>query len=45
MVGTKTTQASDNNSSLKKMNSIGRNNPNNNIEKALSGENMYHKKK
>ena len=27
------------------MNSIGRNNPNNNIEKALSGENMYHKKK
>ena len=27
------------------MSSFGRNNPNNNIEKALSGENLYHKKK
>jgi len=45
IAGTKVTQASDNNSSLKKMNSIGRNNSNNNVEKTFSGENLYHKKK
>ena len=45
MVGTKTTQASDNNSSLKKVNSIGRNVINKNVEKTFSGENLYHKKK
>ena len=45
MVGTKTTQASDNNSSLKKVNSIGRNGQNKNIEKTFSGDNLYHKKK
>ena len=27
------------------MNSIGRNNSNNNVEKTFSGENLYHKKK
>ena len=27
------------------MNSLGRNIPNNNIEKAFSGDNLYHKKK
>ena len=35
----------DNNSSLKKINSIGRNGSNNNVEKTFSGENLYHKKK
>jgi hypothetical protein len=47
MIGTKTIQASDNNSSLKKVNSMGRNIPNKKIEKiekALSGNNLYHKK-
>ena len=45
MVCTKTTQPSDNNSSLKKVNSIGRNGQNKNIEKTFSGDNLYHKKK
>ena len=45
IAGTKATKASDNNSSLKKINSIGRNNANNNIEKTFSNENLYHKKK
>ena len=45
IVGTKTTQPTDNNSSLKKVNSLGRNLPNKNIEKTFSGDNLYHKKK
>jgi hypothetical protein len=44
-VGTKINQVQDNNSSLKKVNSIGRNAINKNVEKTFSGENLYHKKK
>ena len=44
-VGTKINQVQDNNSSLKKVNSIGRNVINKNVEKTFSGENLYHKKK
>ena len=43
--GTKANQVQDNNSSLKKVNVNGRNPPNKNVEKTLSGENLYHKKK
>ena len=35
----------DNDSTLKKGNSIGRNPPNNNVEKTFSDDNLYHKKK
>ena len=43
--GTKQGQTLDNNSSLKKANSNGRNNANKNVEKTFSGDNLYHKKK
>ena len=36
---------SDNNSSLKKVNSMGRNEPNKNIGKAFSGDSLYHHEK
>ena len=45
MPGTKQGQTLDNNSSLKKANSNGRNNANKNVEKTFSGDNLYHKKK
>ena len=42
---TKISQVQDNNSSLKKVNLNGRNPSNKNVEKTLSGENLYRKKK
>ena len=45
IVGAKQGQVYDNNSSLKKMSSNGRNNTNKNVEKTFSGDNLYHKKK
>ena len=45
IVGVKQGQILDNNSSLKKIATNGRNNTNKTVEKTFSGDNLYHKKK
>ena len=45
IVGVKQGQILDNNSSLKKITTNGRNNTNKTVEKTFSGDNLYHKKK